>query len=624
MPIDSPMVSPLVLLLSLCLVCCKSAAEADLMSEFDHNAVLDTHEKMKLYWSTDLDAKMIYFAMEAVSTGWVGLGFSENGAMIGSDVVIGWVKDGKGNLKDHFATSSSSLVVDHQQDYELTGYKESGGKAVLRFQRKFDTHDPWDRKFEKGDTNVIFAFHSENPDSPMEIPKQVFRVSRRMISFVKRNKRAADNGESGEKRFRFTARNVTIPSRKSTYWCTVSRGPNLKSKHHITRFEAKIQAENKDLVHHMALFQCYTDYNFASEFFLQGGDCFANNMFAKCKGFNSIAVAGAGIETHINLPDHVGFPIGGEDLPKIYLLEIFYSNPGKKEGKIDSSGFDLYYTQNVRTYDAGMVYLGTKLDDWQIIPPKQKDWVLVGYCMHQCTEDKFNSTSLPGKGIKIFAANTHMHSAGRAAWIKHIRNGKELPEIDCTDKFDFPKEQKLRLLKKEAHIKPGDDLIQFCKYDSLNSKKLIKGGIDGDDEMCFGIVFYYPRISGFLRCQSVSIDPSLKLLNKYFNKPKVTSLNSNPLVHRNATWSDAMVADFREYERNNEKVIPECIYKANLTTNDLKNVTINVPIPKISEGLPPEQHTCQSQVISSESVNLSRSACTFVFGTLCALVGALK
>lgn len=96
---DSPMVSPLVLLLSLCLVCYKSAAVADLMSEFDHNAVLDTHEKMKLYWSTDLDAKIIYFAMEAVSTGWVGLGFSENGAMIGSDVVIGWVKDGKGNLK---------------------------------------------------------------------------------------------------------------------------------------------------------------------------------------------------------------------------------------------------------------------------------------------------------------------------------------------------------------------------------------------------------------------------------------------------------------------------------------------------------------------------------------------
>lgn len=93
------MVSPLVLLLSLCLVCCKSAAVADLMSEFDHNAVLNPQGRMKLYWSTDLDAKMIYFAMEAVSTGWVGLGFSENGAIIGSDVVIGWVKGGKGNLK---------------------------------------------------------------------------------------------------------------------------------------------------------------------------------------------------------------------------------------------------------------------------------------------------------------------------------------------------------------------------------------------------------------------------------------------------------------------------------------------------------------------------------------------
>ncbi|XP_022798620.1 DBH-like monooxygenase protein 1 homolog [Stylophora pistillata] len=618
------MVSPLVLLLSLCLVCCKSAAVADLMSEFDHNAVLDPQGRMKLYWSTDLDAKMVYFAVEAVSTGWIGLGFSENGAIIGSDVVIGWVKDGKGNLKDYFVTSSSSLVVDHRQDYELTGYKVSGGKTVLRFQRKFDTHDPWDRKFEKGDTNEIFAFHSENPESPMEIPKHVFKVSRRLISFVKRNKRAADNGESGEKTFRLTARNVTIPSRKSTYWCTISRGPNLKSKHHITRFEAKIQSENKDLVHHIALFECDTDYNFTSEFSLQGGDCFANNMFAKCGRFNPIAVAGAGIETHINLPDHVGFPIGGEDLPKIYMLEIFYSNPEKKEGKIDSSGFDLYYTQNVRKYDGGMVYLGTRLDDWQIIPPKQKDWVLVGYCMHQCTEHKFNSTSLPERGIKIFAASTHMHSAGRAAWTKHVRNGKELPEIDCTDKFDFQNERNLRLLKEEAHIKPGDDLVQFCKYDSSNSNKLIKGGFDGDDEMCYGIMFYYPRIPGFLRCQSVSIDPSLKLLNKYFDKPKVTSLNSNSLVHHNTTWSDAMVADFREYERDNEKVIPECIYKANLTAYDLNNITINVPIPKISEGVPPEQHTCQSQVISSESVNLSRSACAFVFGTLCALVGALQ
>ena len=76
-----------------------SAVCTDLFSEYADHAVLDAEEKMKLFWNIDWDAETVSFAVEAETTGWVGFGFSTgSGQMIGSDVVIGWVKDNKGYL----------------------------------------------------------------------------------------------------------------------------------------------------------------------------------------------------------------------------------------------------------------------------------------------------------------------------------------------------------------------------------------------------------------------------------------------------------------------------------------------------------------------------------------------
>ena len=87
------------LLTFLCLASFHCAVCADLFSEYAHNAVLDTAEKMKLFWTVDWDAETVSFALEAATTGWVGFGFSgRSGQMVGSDVVIGWVKDNKGYL----------------------------------------------------------------------------------------------------------------------------------------------------------------------------------------------------------------------------------------------------------------------------------------------------------------------------------------------------------------------------------------------------------------------------------------------------------------------------------------------------------------------------------------------
>ena len=87
------------LVVVVCLAAFKSTVSSDLFSENAHHAVLDAEGKMKLFWSIDWDAETVSFAVEAEATGWVGIGFSaRSGQMIGSDVVIGWVKDNRGYL----------------------------------------------------------------------------------------------------------------------------------------------------------------------------------------------------------------------------------------------------------------------------------------------------------------------------------------------------------------------------------------------------------------------------------------------------------------------------------------------------------------------------------------------
>ena len=93
--------------LLLCLAAFHLTVSADLLSEYAHHAVLDAEEKMKLFWTIDWDAKSVSFALEAKTTGWVGFGFSTgSGQMVGSDVVIGWVKDNNGYLTVRYVDRS--------------------------------------------------------------------------------------------------------------------------------------------------------------------------------------------------------------------------------------------------------------------------------------------------------------------------------------------------------------------------------------------------------------------------------------------------------------------------------------------------------------------------------------
>jgi hypothetical protein len=59
---------------------------------YPHVVELDKGGMFFLFW--EFDEERITFEVHVRTHGWVGLGFTNNGRMEGSDVVVGWIKDG--------------------------------------------------------------------------------------------------------------------------------------------------------------------------------------------------------------------------------------------------------------------------------------------------------------------------------------------------------------------------------------------------------------------------------------------------------------------------------------------------------------------------------------------------
>ena len=57
---------------------------------------------------------------------------------------------------------------------------------------------------------------------------------------------------------------------------------------------------------------------------------------------------------------------------------------------IDSSGLRFYYTKQLRKYDAGVLHVGAFVDYRLMIPPKETNWEINGFCSEECTREVCN------------------------------------------------------------------------------------------------------------------------------------------------------------------------------------------------------------------------------------------
>ncbi|KAK0175590.1 hypothetical protein PV327_009330 [Microctonus hyperodae] len=248
-----------------------------------------------------------------------------------------------------------------------------------------------------------------------------------------------------------------------------------------------LEKENEALVHHMILYECASTSKVLGQHArIFGAPCYSVTMPREWDSCIQPIVAWARGSRGEWLGDHVGIPVAEHREGSYYMLEVHYNNPMLTKA-IDSSGVRLHLTPVLRPQDAGIFVTGVAVSPLHLIPPQQKAYSTAGYCTTDCTDMLF-----PEDGVNVVSVLLHSHLAGRRISLKHIRDGKELPNIVHENHFDFDYQQS-HSLENEVKILPGDELITECVYGTQDRKRPTLGGYAASQEMCLAFVVYYPR-----------------------------------------------------------------------------------------------------------------------------------
>uniref|UniRef100_A0A674C1U2 Monooxygenase, DBH-like 1 n=1 Tax=Salmo trutta TaxID=8032 RepID=A0A674C1U2_SALTR len=470
-------------------------------SGFRHSTILDPHGKYHLKWR--FDRRTITFEIEVETRGYVGFGLSPNGAMALSDIVIGGVTDGRPYLQDYFADAKRKVQRDVQQNYRLEYGRENNTHTVLAFSRDLLTCDTNDKDITESTVRVIWAYHSEDVGPSGPVYHGVNR-GRKSMSYP--------------------------PSIR------LLNKPDTTSGFLSTRLE--IIEGHENLVHHILLYQC--DSNLNESELDASHECYHPNMpdsFLTCETIVfAWAIGGEGF----TYPPHVGLSIGTAIDPVYVLMEVHYDNPALQQGVVDSSGLRLFYTPELRQYDAGVIETGVWVSLYHMLPPGMQEYVSEGHCTRECLQESLGQ-EMPS-GVRVFAVLMHAHLAGRAIRTRHFREQEELQPLSHDEEFDF-NFQEFQLLKEERLLLPGDNLITECKYTTKGRQNMTWGGLTTRDEMCLSYLLYYPRVN-LARCESLpEINGQLKFIGVKEIQVPVTTwpfMIKSPKKYSNLSFTEAM------------------------------------------------------------------------------------
>ncbi|CAM9956596.1 unnamed protein product [Bubo scandiacus] len=439
---------------------------------------LDPSNMVYLRWDHDKQELMM-FELQVLTTGWVAFGFSPHGELPGSDIVIGGVfPNGSIYFSDCHVADETTLEEDESQDYQLLSVTENKTSTTMLFKRHLRTCDPNDLDITVDTARLIAAFGTDDT-------VQFFKGQRFSKSLFLMRYRGPSESTNPKIFFTYDLRldNFAVPAEETKYACTFIPLPMVKQKHHIYKFEPVITPHNITLVHHILVYAC------GNASVLPNGidDCYgANPDFALC---SQVLVGWAVGGESYQFPDEAAVSIGTPWDPQYIRLEIHYSNFDLLPGLIDSSGVRIYYTPELRKYDVGVLQTGIFPFPVHFIPPGAESYRSYGLC-NSSQFDEMNGMLVPD--LHVFAYLLHTHLSGRGVKAAQYRNGEQLRIICEDNKYDF-RLQEIRDMKEILIIKPGDEILVECNFQTLDRSGITFGGPSTMNEMCLTFLFYYPR-----------------------------------------------------------------------------------------------------------------------------------
>ncbi|XP_054153222.1 DBH-like monooxygenase protein 1 homolog [Oppia nitens] len=517
------------------------------LCQWMHSIVLDPHNKYHLKWYFDDTKQQITFNVVVRTQGWVGFGISPNGAMTGSDLVIGWIDDNSvTHFHDRYAEEEELPTIDDSQDWHLLESGHNGTYTWMTFRRFYFSCDTEsDLQITKDTTKVIWAYSDQKPISPYAMPqhKGHNRGARHvhLLAIPGHNFDKLNNNNSIEM-WDITSNNLLIPNDSdTTYWCKIVIAP-FKSKIHVIRIEPIISpASNAPFVHHMVLYRCLHPNSTHMEQYAthEGANCvdFANMPydFIYCQSVYMVWATGGDA---FNLPENVGMPIGEDDETKYFLFEIHYDNPELIGKKYDNSGLRVVYTRKLRQYDADTITMGSVADYRLLIPPKQESVTVAGHCHPNCYRQQ-----IPATGLHVIASLPHGHKHMRRIIVRHFRNGTELQPIAEENNYDF-NFQDFRRSPDNCRIMADDHITVECTYNTVNRDKPLFGGLSTKEEMCLVFILYYPRIKSTRSCLSGLTPHTVMALSDVAEVNSIDDNDMNPLIVMPSNYADQRLSSY--------------------------------------------------------------------------------
>nr|XP_018667095.1 DBH-like monooxygenase protein 1 isoform X3 [Ciona intestinalis] len=482
---------------------------------YSHHSELDLHGQMKLYWN--VNGSYITLELHGNTTGWIGMGFSPNGAMTGADMFVGWVASGTAYITDRHGVGNTFPPKDTEQNVELLSGFECDGWTVVKFKRQLAGCESGSDFTITADTiKVIYAYGNTDPTGSDIVGSNYHSTNRGARSLIFLNNGGAST-QTITNALTYDMLNVQfpLPQKKTFYSCKVFQLPRLTKKHHIIKFEALVQKGHELNVHHIIVYACTGNITSVQRVG-ESVECYSANMPLDFYSCNSVVVGWAIGGGPFTLPDHVGIPLGEPDSPTHVLMEVHYDNPNLVTGLVDNSGIRMSYTDQLRQYDGEVMQVGHNVSPTsQIIPPNTSSYLQYGECTSGCLAQSMNDSSL--SEIKLIGGMLHSHLLGRKLRLRHIYgNGTEGPFLLNDDNYDF-NYQEMRVFTTEKHISSGDSMQMVCDYDSSDRSNFTVGGLSTRNEMCIAYILYYPK-TALKRCETQPIAGNI--LN-YFNLTNV-------------------------------------------------------------------------------------------------------
>ncbi len=248
------------------------------------------------------------------------------------------------------------------------------------------------------------------------------------------------------------------------YVCYGVELPGEATKRHITGIVPLV--DNKTIVHHLLLFQMdkaedATPHKCDAIFPING-----KAIYAWAPGAPSYL-----------LPEAAGFAVDAAKSTHL-MVQVHYSNLTQLEGQKDSTELGLCLTDQVRPYDADIMWVGGY--DFKL-PPHQKTSV-------ECTLSFGEAlTFLP---VHVFQAWPHMHRLGTRLETQLLRPDVDPIGLGLADPYTFADQA---VYPMNVDIYPGDKLATRCTWDN-STDSTVKWGEATSEEMCFNLLAYYPKI----------------------------------------------------------------------------------------------------------------------------------